>query len=80
MRRKRESIKMRKTSVRRKIENIKMKHCKDCKTARWAKKGFIQSPLLLYKLSALSALSVLFVLLWRCIFQKHQNWQNVNTN
>ena len=39
----------------------------------WAKKGFIQSPLLLYKLSALSALSVLFVLLWRCIFQKHQN-------
>ena len=33
------------------------KHRKDRETALWAKKGFIQSRLLLYKLSALSVLS-----------------------
>ena len=42
-----------------------IKHRKNCESALWAKKGFIQSPLLLYKLSvlyALSALSVMFAL------------------
>ena len=39
-----------------------IKHRKDCKSALWAEKGFIQSPLLLYKLSALSAFSALSAL------------------